>query len=205
MSEAPKQFNAKGGKSYKKNKTNRVRITKERAKVDVDSGDGYYATITKMCGCDNVTVQAKNDNEMYRVQIPGRMYNRGGSKNRLKVGDEVLVLGPLDKNIIGVIERVVRSTDVDYGEATRNNKKNLFDEDGDGEVDDTYEALLQQGRRGSKAPSRKGGEKMFSTEEEIMANLSNITIQQTIPDEDLLSHDSADSDNNNDVPDLENI
>lgn len=199
MSDIPKQFNSKGGKNYKKNKTGRVRVTRTRAKVDVDSGDGYYGTITKMCGCDNVTVQARADNELYRVQIPGRMYNRGGSKNRLKVGDEVLVLGPLDKNIIGVIERVVRSTDIDYGEATKNTKKSLFEEDDDeNEVDDTYDTLLRQGRSSSKV-SHKGGDKMYSTEEEIMANLSNITIQQTIPE------DGSSDDDNEDVPDLEEV
>lgn len=195
----PKQFNSKGGKNYKKNKTGRVRITRTRAKIDVDSGDGYYGTVTKMCGCDNVTVQARSDNEMYRVQIPGRMYNRGGSKNRLKVGDEVLILGPLDKNIIGVIDRIVRSTDIDYGEATKNTKKSLFDEeDEEDEVDETYDALLRQGRSGTKV-SHKGGDKLYSTEEEIMANLANITIQQTIPE-----GESEDSDAN-DLPDLEEI
>lgn len=198
MSDVPKQFNSKGGKNYKRNKTGRVRVTRTRAKIDTDSGDGYYGTVMKMCGCDNVTIQARADNELYRVQIPGRMYNRGGSKNRLKVGDEVLVLGPLDKNIIGVIDRIVRSTDVDYGEATKNTKSLFDDDDDDEEVDETYEALLRQGRSGSKT-SHKGGDKMYSTEEEIMANLANITIQQTIPE-----GESSNSEDDN-VPDLEEV
>lgn len=200
MSDVQKKFNAKGGKNYKKNKTGRVRIINERAKIDVDGNDGYYGTVIKMCGCDNVTVKAKKDDELYRVQIPGRMYNRGGSKNRLKPGDEVLVLGPLDKNIIGVIERVVRSTDIDYAEASRNTKKTLFENDEEYDVDDTYDELLKQGRRGSKANSHKGGDKMYSTEEEIMANLSNITIQETIPE-----GESSNSENDEDLPDLETI
>lgn len=188
MSEGLK-FNSKGGKNYKRNKTNRVRVLKERAKIDVDNGDGYYGTITKMCGCDNVTVQARADGELYRVQIPGRMYNRGGSKNRLKVGDEVLVLGPLDKNVIGVIEKAIRTTDIAYGEATRSAKKSLFEEEDEEDVDDTYDELLKQGRRGEKMKSHKGGEKMYSTEEELIANLENIGIQKSIADE---SEESSD-------------
>lgn len=194
MSDVPKKFNTKGGKNYKKNKTGRVRVAKTRPKIDVDGGDGYYGTVTKMCGCDNVTVQARSDNEIYRVQIPGRMYNRGGAKNRLKVGDEVLVSGTLDKNIIGIIDRIVRSNDVDYGEAVKNTKKSLFDdENNEDEVDETYDALLRQGKNGPKI-YHKGGDKLYSTEEEILANL---TIQQTIPE-----YESEDGDNEN-LPDLE--
>jgi hypothetical protein len=204
MSEAPKQFNTKGGKNYKKNKSGRVREVRQRATIDVESGEGYYGTIVKMCGCDNVSVQARTDNEIYRVQIPGRMYNRGGSKNRLKVGDEVLVLGPLDKNIIGVIDRAVRSTDLDYNTATRNSKKSLFDDNDEDDVDDTYEALLRQGRSGSKLNSRKGGEKMYSTEEEIMAGVASIQIQNLIPD-DAIEEESSDSNDVEDLPNLEEI
>jgi len=188
MSESSK-YNTKGGKNYKKNKTGRVREIKERAKIDVDNGEGYYATITKFCGCDNLIVQARENNESYRVQIPGRMHNRGGGKNRLKVGDEVLVLGPLDKNVIGVIERAVRSTDVDYGNATNINKS-IFDDKSDEEIDDGYDELVKFSRR-NKSQSHKGGDKIYSTEEEIIAGLSNMVIQNVIPEHESESEESV--------------
>lgn len=200
MSEVPKQFNTKGGKNYKKHKTGRVRAERKQDKIDVDGGEGYYATITKMCGCDNVMVQARENNEIYRVQIPGKMYNRGGSRNKMKVGDEVLVLGPLDKNVIGVINRIVRNTDVDFANATKGNK-NGFDDDDDEEVDDTYEALVRMGKRGGKGSSHKGGEKQYSTEEEIAAGVSNVVLQNNANSSDSDSPDDSD----NTVPDLSEI
>jgi hypothetical protein len=129
------------------------------------------------------------------------MYNRGGSKNRLKVGDEVLVLGPLDKNVIGVIERIVKSTDIDYGEATKNTKKSMFDDNYDEEVDDTYETLAKLGRSGSRNQSHKGGDKKYSTEEEIMADMANIVVQNVIPEEEL--KESSDEDDG--MPELEEV
>ena len=178
MSEVPKQFNVKGGKNYKKNKSGRVREVKERKKIDIENEEGYYGTITKMCGCDNVTVRAKLDNELYRVQIPGRMYNRGGAKNRLKVGDEVVILGKRDATTIGVIDRKVTASDIDYGTATRNinDINNIFAED-EIESDDIYSTLTKNTNR-TKKDNKKCGEKKYSTEEEIMADIANITINE---------------------------
>lgn len=175
---APKEFNKKGGKHYKKNKSGRVRIIRERASVDVENGKGYYGTIVKMCGCDGVMVKARSDNQLYRAIIPGRMYNRGGSKNRMKIGDEVVVVGPLDVNVIGEIDRIIKVTDIDYGEITKNTNSAMFDTltDQDDETDETYDLLLNMGRN---KKSNKGAERVFSTEEEILAGINNTIVENS--------------------------
>jgi translation initiation factor IF-1 len=195
MSTAIPKFNTKGGKNYKRNKTGRVRAEKIKVMIDVEAGEGYYATVKKLLGCNNVLVELKDGTEK-QVSIPGKMYKRPGCW--MKPGFEILV--DCDDTVV----RIIRENDKEFAEAIKkNNKKDIFgnDEDED-EVDDMFDVLAnrQNSNRTTKGTSRSqiGGEKSFSTEAEMRA--SNATVKATTN-----NSDDSDSDSDNDVDDIANI
>jgi translation initiation factor IF-1 len=193
MSTAIPKFNVKGGKHYKKNKTGRVRAEKIKVIIDIEAGEGYYATVKKLLGCNNVLVELKDGTEK-QVSIPGKMYKRPGCW--MKPGFEILV--DSDDTVV----RIIRENDKEFAEAIKkNNKKDIFGNDEeDEEVDDMFDVLAhrENTNRAAKGTSRSqiGKEKSFSTEAEIKAN--NATIK-TISD-----NNDSDSDSDNGV-DIANI
>jgi translation initiation factor IF-1 len=130
-----KTFNIRGGKHYKKAKSGRVKINKQCAKIDIENKQGYYATVVKMLGTNKVAVRNNENKQEYTVIIPGKLYNRGGAKNRIKIDSQVLISGQPDINIMGEIVSVIRPSDSTYAEATQNNKHS-YDNDSD---EDSYD------------------------------------------------------------------
>jgi translation initiation factor IF-1 len=105
--------NIRGGKGYKKKKTNRVRsrVTKDYS-VDVKGGEGYYATVKNIIMDNQVRVITHN-NEEITVTFPGRMRR----KQWIRQGDIVQINNGLE------ITRIVRDNDVDKREALEMIKK----------------------------------------------------------------------------------
>lgn len=77
--------NTRGGKNYKRKKTNRV-IQKRDIKIDVDQGEGYYAHVDKIIGHNRIDVQLLNGNTTQAI-IPGRMFKRIW----IKVGNYIII------------------------------------------------------------------------------------------------------------------
>jgi translation initiation factor IF-1 len=116
--------NVRGGKGYKKRKTNRVRNQPNRAEenINVEEGQGYYATIVKRLGGAPACFEATLSNgTMSIIQARGRMHK----KQWMNAGDKVLV------NNDGEIVRKVRDTDNDAIDAKKimekaENNKSVF-------------------------------------------------------------------------------
>jgi translation initiation factor IF-1 len=100
--------NAKGGKGYKKRKTNRVRVQpKQDYSNNVEEGEGYFATVRRILGGNQVEVMLSNGT-IETVAIPGRMRKgrRGGwiKQNMLvnvNTENEILnIIKDADKNSV---------------------------------------------------------------------------------------------------------
>lgn len=172
MSTLSSKFNTKGGKGYKKYKSNRVRPANAHVTLDVEGGDGYFATVKKLMGGNKVMVELKDGSEQMAI-IPGRMYKRRGGW--MRAGCELLINN--DHEIV----KVVRETDKDYTEAAKKDDNNdIFgDNESEEETDDIYSQLTSQ--RSANVPvkgtSRKqiGEGKNFSNVEELEAfNIDDI-------------------------------
>ena len=128
--------NIKGGKGYKKAKTGRVRAAKHDISLDVEGGEGYYGTVTKLLGEKRIEVKL-HDGNIKQATIPGRMYK----KQWIKPGFTVLINNDYE------IMKIVREHDKDAKEAnellqkssgTDNIFRQIIEEDsGDDEVADT--------------------------------------------------------------------
>jgi translation initiation factor IF-1 len=96
--------NTKGGKNYKKRKTNRERnIPKKEYSVNVEEGEGYYAIVRRILGGNQVEV-TMNNGTIDVVTIPGRM-RKGRRGCWIKQDAKILVNA--DKEIL----KIVRDTD----------------------------------------------------------------------------------------------
>lgn len=100
------QRNIKGGKGYKKRKTNRDRCQPKREfAINVEEGEGYYATVNKIVGGNQVEVTL-NNGTVTNVIIPGRM-KRGRKQGWIRQNMTVLV------NTENEILKIVRDNDKD--------------------------------------------------------------------------------------------
>lgn len=99
--------NIKGGKDYKKYKTKRERTQpkQDNISINVDEGEGYFATVLEIQGGNKVKVKLNNGTEE-TVTIPGRM-KKGRRGNWIKVNMVVLV--STDHEIM----KILRETDKD--------------------------------------------------------------------------------------------
>ena len=126
--------NIKGGKGYKKAKTGRVRASKHDISLDVEGGEGYYGTVTKLLGEKRIEVKL-HDGNIKQATIPGRMYK----KQWIKPGFVVLINNDYE------IMKIVREHDKNAKEASELLQKssgtdNIFGniiEDSDDEVAET--------------------------------------------------------------------
>jgi initiation factor 1A len=98
--------NTRGGKNFKKSKSNRVRVQNEQEKADLDAGD-FYATVKKMLGGTRIEVQLHNGT-LSQVSIPGKFRRRCW----FKTGDTVLVNSDME------IVKKISNTDVDAVKAS---------------------------------------------------------------------------------------
>jgi len=98
--------NVKGGKGYKKRKTNRERnYTKKENTLDVENGDGFYATVKRILGGNKVEVTL-NNGTIGTVSIPGRM-KKGRRGGWIRQDAYILV------NKDNEIEKIIRNNDKD--------------------------------------------------------------------------------------------
>jgi hypothetical protein len=131
--------NTRGGKGYKKGKTNRVRDKPNRAieSVDVDAGEGFYARIIKRLGGKPAQFEVTLSNGTTDTII-----SRGRMHKKQWINPGMLVLVNNGKEII----KIVREVDNDAKDANKimnkveNNDKNVFctffnDESSDDDID----------------------------------------------------------------------
>lgn len=78
--------NTTGGKSYKKNKSGRVKINKDMVYAEEDPSY-RYAIVTKKLGGSRVEININEGQEGVQGHIPGRFFN----KVYMNVGDVILV------------------------------------------------------------------------------------------------------------------
>lgn len=98
--------NVKGGKGYKKRKTNRERVQpKQDYSINVEEGEGYFATVRRILGGNQVEVTL-NNGTIGTVVIPGRMKKgrRGGW-----IKQNMIVLVNTEHEIL----KIIRDSDKD--------------------------------------------------------------------------------------------
>ena len=104
--------NVKGGKGYKKNKSNRDRKRPKKAteKIDVQTGEGYYAKIRKRLGGAPAEFEALlHDGSIHNIQIRGRM------RKKEWVNCGMIVLINKDYEIV----KIIKDYDQEYSIANR--------------------------------------------------------------------------------------
>jgi len=95
--------NTRGGKGYKKRKTNRERFRPEsKVSINVANGEGYFASIIRFLGDNKVEIKRSNDT-IAQATIPGKFYKRRWIKNN----DIVLV------NTENEIVKIIKNNDTD--------------------------------------------------------------------------------------------
>ena len=117
--------NIRGGKGYKKGKTNRVRDKPNRAieSVDVDAGEGFYARIIKRLGGKPAQFEVTLSNGTTDTII-----SRGRMHKKQWINPGMLVLVNSGKEIV----KIVKEADNDAKDANKimnkveNNDKNIF-------------------------------------------------------------------------------
>lgn len=135
--------NTRGGKGYKKGKTNRVRPVRQEKTVDVEGGYAFYGIVTKLIG-DNTLIVKLNDNSEIKVNVPGRMRKRVWIKK-----DSKIALTKDEKNnyeIVKVIKEVdneSRVVDRIMKDATSHNE--FYDDNID--MDDGGDSIVNQEKR----------------------------------------------------------
>lgn len=90
--------NTRGGKNYKRTKTNRVKKIYHESKIDVENGEGYYGKVLRFYGGDQIFCNL-HDGRQERAKIPGRMM---GFRTKINVGDTVLI--NLDMEVVELIK-----------------------------------------------------------------------------------------------------
>lgn len=117
--------NTRGGKGYKRGKTNRVRPLRRDFHLDVEGGEGYFGVVTKLAGDNTVTVNL-NNGTIGKANIPGRMRK----KQWIKIGFTVL-LSKDDEGNLEVV-KIVRENDKDAKDAAammKDSSKELGEDD----------------------------------------------------------------------------
>ena len=104
--------NTRGGKGYKRGKTNRIRPARRDFHLDVEGGEGYFGVVTKLVGDNTVLVKLNNGIDG-KANIPGRMRKKSGQW--IKVGFTVL-LSKDDEGNLEVV-KIVKENDKDAKEA----------------------------------------------------------------------------------------
>ena len=163
--------NIKGGKGYKKAKTGRVRAPKHDISLDVEGGEGYYGTVTKLLGEKRIEVKL-HDGNIKQATIPGRMYK----KQWIKPGFVVLINNDYE------IMKIVREHDKNAKEASELLQKssgtdNIFGniiEDSDDEVAETLgqeiknpnmkQVLERKAQNKERDIARRSGKQFTDTE-----------------------------------------
>lgn len=172
--------NVKGGKGYKRGKTRRARATKNDITLDIEGGEGYYGTVTKLYGGNRVEVKL-HDGTITQATIPGRMYK----KQWIKPGFTVMINNEYE------ILKIVRDHDKDAKEANMLLQKssgtdNLFSdvvepEEGNDEIAEVLgkelkkpemkEKLVRKTNDKERDLSRRTG-KQFSNPEDLEENIN---------------------------------
>jgi translation initiation factor IF-1 len=122
--------NTRGGKGYKRGKTNRVKPSRRDFHLDVEGGEGYFGIVTKLAG-DNTIMVNLNNGTTGKANIPGRMRKKSGQW--IKVGFTVL-LSKDDEGNLEVV-KIVRENDKDAKEATTMMKDSTNREIGDDDIE----------------------------------------------------------------------
>lgn len=155
--------NTKGGKGYKKHKSGRTRIQSKETVLDITAGQGYFAIVDKLLGCNKVNVIKQGDTVPIQVTIPGRMYKRPGQW--MKKGSTVLV-----RTMDDTIVKVIRDNETTYTNATNiaYDDDDIFgendDEEEDEEEDKFRELTKPKHKQTNEGKGKRGEGKSFSTD-----------------------------------------
>lgn len=109
--------NVRGGKNYKKKKTNRVRPQRKDIELDVEGGDGYFGIVKKIMGGTTIEVNL-SDGTVSQAKIPGKMRN----KIWIKPGNKVLLTR--DKEVV----KIIRENDKESRDVTQMMQKSSHDD-----------------------------------------------------------------------------
>lgn len=120
--------NTRGGKGYKRGKTNRVRPTRHEIHLDVEGGEGYYGIVTKLVG-DNTVMVNLSDGTTGKANIPGRMRK----KQWIKIGFKVLLSKDPENNL--EVVKIIRENDKESKDVThmmqKSSHEDLFNKNDD--------------------------------------------------------------------------
>jgi translation initiation factor IF-1 len=123
--------NMRGGKGYKKKKTNRAKPQRREIEIDVEGGDGYYGIAKKLLGGNQVEVNI-SDGTVCIATIPGKFMGGRGS-NWIKSGDKLLL--NRDKGI----EKIIRQNDKESRDVTnmmqKSSHEDIFGQHGEDDIE----------------------------------------------------------------------